>query len=195
MAFLLLYVDDIVLTASSQSFLQQVILIDMGPLHHFLGITVECRDDGMFLSQRHYLLDILDRAGMRDCKPCSTPMDTHSKLSTADGTSVSDPTHYRSITGALQYLTFTHPDVAYVVPQVCLHMHDPRDLHLAVMKRILRYLQGSQDLGLHLYRTTPTDFIVYSDADWAGCPDTWKSTPVMLSFLDIISFLGPTSAS
>jgi len=131
MAFLLLYIDDIVLTASSTSFLQQIILAlhrefsmtDMGPLHHFLGATVERQDDSLFLSQRQYMLDILDRAGIRDCKPCSTPEDTHSKLS-ADGPSMTDPTHYRNIAGALKYLTFTRPDNAYAIQQVCLHMHD-----------------------------------------------------------------------
>jgi hypothetical protein len=60
------------------------------------------------------MLDILDHAGMRDCKPCSTPVDTHAKMS-ADGVPVADPTHFRSIAGALQYLTFTRPDLAYVV--------------------------------------------------------------------------------
>ena len=124
-------------------------MIDMGPVHHFLGITIEHRDHGLFVSQREYLLDILDPVDMEDCKPCSTPMNTHSKLSAA-GTLVSDSTHYRNIVGALQYLTFTRPDIAYIVQQVCLHMHDPRDPHLAAMKRILRYLQGALDLGLHL---------------------------------------------
>ena len=85
------------------------------------------------------MLDILDRAGMRDCKPCSTPIDTHAKMST-DGVLVADPTHFHSIAGVLQYLTFTHPDLAYAVQQVCLYMHDPREPHLAVMKRILRYV-------------------------------------------------------
>jgi hypothetical protein len=189
-AYLLLYVDDIVLTASSQSFLRQVIsalrqefsMTDMGPLHHFLGISVERRANGLFLSQRQYLLDILDRVGMRDCKPCSTPVETHSKLS-ADGTHVTDPTHYRSIAGALQYLTFTRPDIAFAVQQVCLFMHDPREPHLAATKRILRYLQGSHDLGLHFSRSAPLDLTVYSDADWAGCPDTRCSTSRYAVFL------------
>jgi hypothetical protein len=121
---------------------------------------------------------------------CATasPVDPHSKLSAANSTSMSDPTHYRSITAALQYLTFTRPDIAYAVQQVCMHMHDPRDPHLAAMKRILRYLQDSQDLGLHLYRTT-TDLTMYSDADWAGCPDTRSLPPVMLSFLGTTSSL------
>jgi hypothetical protein len=112
---------------------------------------------------------------MRDCKPCSTPVDTHAKLS-ADGALVADSSHYRSIVGALQYLTFTRPDIAYAVQQVCLYMHDPREPHLVAMKRILRYLQGTLDLGFHLHRTSPVDLTVYSNADWAGCPETRRST-------------------
>ena len=182
-AFLLLYVDDIVLTASSPRLLQQIIvalqkefsMTDMGPLHHFLGLSVERRADSLFLSQRQYMLYILDRAGMSGYKPCSTPVDTHAKLS-ADGVPVADPTQFRSIAGALQYLTFTRPDIAYAVQQICLHMHDPKEPHLAAMKRILRYVQGTLDLGFYLHRTSPYDIIVYSDADWAGCPDTRRST-------------------
>ncbi|XP_025791967.1 uncharacterized protein LOC112873162 [Panicum hallii] len=154
----------------------------MGPLHHFSGISVARRGDGLFLPQRQYLLDILDRAGMHDCKSCSTPVETHSKLS-ADGTPVTDPTHYRSIAGALHYLTFTHPDIAFAVQQVCLFMHDPREPHLAAMKQILWYLQGSHDLDLRLSRSAPLELTVYSDADWAGCPDTRRSTSGYAVFL------------
>jgi hypothetical protein len=189
-AFLLLYVDDIVLTASSTSFLQRIIhalrqefsMTDMGALHHFLGVSVQRQSASLFLSQRQYILDILDRAGMLSCKPCSTPVDTNSKLS-ANGAAVTDPSSYRSIAGALQYLTFTRPDIAYAVQQVCLYMHDPREPHLGAMKRILRYLQGTLDLGLHLHRTLPVDLTVYTDADWAGCPDTRKSTSGYAVFL------------
>jgi hypothetical protein len=76
----------------------------------------------------------------------------------------------------LQYLTFTRPDIAYAVQQVCLHMHDPRDSHLTAMKRILRYLRGTPDYGLLLRRSRSIDLAVYTDADWAGCPDTRRST-------------------
>jgi hypothetical protein len=106
------------------------------------------------------MLDILERAGMRDCKPCSTPVDTHSKLP-ANGVVVADPTHCRSIAGALQYLTFTRLDIAYAVQQVCLYMHDPWEPHLGAMKRILQYLQGTLDLGLLLHRTSPTNLTIY----------------------------------
>jgi hypothetical protein len=83
-------------------------MTDMGPLHHFVGISVTRSAGGLFLSQRQYSQDILERAGMSECKPRSTPVDVHSKLS-VDGPPVADPTQYRSLTGALQYLTFTRP--------------------------------------------------------------------------------------
>jgi hypothetical protein len=189
-AYLLLYVDDIVLTASSPELLRRIIsclqrefaMKDLGTLHHFLGITVERRSPGMFLHQRQYIVDVLDRAGMADCKPCATPVDTQGKLS-AIGPPVADPTGYRSLAGALQYLLFTRPDIAYAVQQVCLHMHDPREPHLTALKRILRYLRGTLDFGLLLRQSSTTELRVYTDADWAGCPDTRRSTSGYAVFL------------
>ena len=73
---------------------------------------------------------------------------------------MADASDYRSLAGALQYLTFTKPDIAYAVQQVCLHMHDPREPHFVALKRILRYLQGTLDLGLLLQPSTSSDFVV-----------------------------------
>jgi hypothetical protein len=132
LVYLLLYVDDIVLMASTVDLLQRMIVAlqrgvrdGPGPLHHFLGIIAERRHQGLSLHQRQYVIDILERTGMSDCKPFSTPVDTHVKLSKDDGP---DATSYRSLTGVLQYLTFSRLDIAYVVQQVCLHMHTPREL-------------------------------------------------------------------
>jgi hypothetical protein len=143
--YLQLYVDDIVLTASSSVLLRRTIqdlqqefsMKDFGELHHFLGMHVQRCPTGLFLSQRQYILEILARAGMEDCKPCSTPVDTNPKVSAAAGSPVENATDFRSLAGALQYLTFTQPDISYAVQQVCLHMHDPRSPHLAALKRIL----------------------------------------------------------
>ena len=151
---------------------------DLGQLHH-LGATVEPRQSGLLLHQRQYALDILERAGMTDCKPCSTPVDTQAKLSDP----VADPTAYRSLAGALQYLTFTRPDLTYAVQQICLHMHDPRESHLAALKRLLRYVRGTVDLGLVLHRSSSAELMVYTDADWADCPDTRRSTSGYAVFL------------
>jgi hypothetical protein len=120
---------------------------------------------------------------MSDCKPCSTPVDTQAKLSEATGDLVADPTGYKSLAGALQYLTFTRPDISYAVQQICLHMHDPREPHLAALKRLLCYLRGTIDYGLLLHRSTSSELVVYTDADWAGCPDTRRSTFGYVVFL------------
>ncbi|GKD02073.1 ribonuclease H-like domain-containing protein [Tanacetum coccineum] len=147
--YLLLYVDDIVLTASSESLLQRII----DSLHQEVG-----------------------------CNSSRTPVDTESKLGDT-GDPVSDPTLYRSLAGSLQYLTFTHPDISCAVQQVCLHMHDPREPHLSALKRILRYVRGTLGYGLQLFSFSTTDLIAYSDADWAGCPTTRRSTSDYCVFL------------
>jgi hypothetical protein len=88
---------------------------DLGKLHHFSGMQVQHTTTGLFLSQRQYMIDILDRAGMAECKPCSTPVDVNPKLSGTIGNPVADPTDFRSLAGALQYLTFTRLDISYAV--------------------------------------------------------------------------------
>jgi hypothetical protein len=80
-------------------------------------------------------------------------------------------------------MTFTRPDITYAVQQVCLHMHAPRDSHLVALKRILRYVRGTLHLGLQLHRSNIEELTVYSDADWAGCPETRKSTSGYAVFL------------
>jgi hypothetical protein len=160
-AYLLLYVDDIVLTASSPAWLRRFIqdlqrqfsMKDLGPIHHFLGLHVRhTASGGLHLSQRQFMIDILDRDGMSSCKPCNTPVDTNPKLSAAAGELLEKQhaTDYCSLAGALQYLTFSRPDIAYAVQQVCVHMHAPREPHLAALKRIVRYVRGTLHLGLSL---------------------------------------------
>jgi hypothetical protein len=156
---------------------------DLGPLHYFLGITVQRSSAGFFLSQKKYADELLDRANMVGCRSVSTPVDTHSKLSADGGAPVADPSEYRSIVGALQYITMTRPDMAYAVQQACLYMHDPREQHLALVKRTLRYLHGTTELGLHIHRSASLDLVAYSDADWAGCPDTHRSTSGYVVYL------------
>ncbi|XP_021985187.1 uncharacterized mitochondrial protein AtMg00810-like [Helianthus annuus] len=158
-------------------------MTDLGRLHHFLGIKVDQFSQGLFLSQEQYAKEILARANMSACKPCNTPVDLSSKLSASDGPPVSDPTLYRSLAGALQYLTFTRPDISYAVHQVCLFMHDPRESHFAFMKRIIRYIQGTLDYGIRIVRSRSHDLVAYSDADWGGCPDSRRSTNGYCVFL------------
>ncbi|XP_019084325.1 PREDICTED: uncharacterized protein LOC109125960 [Camelina sativa] len=113
---------------------------------------------------------------MTHCNPCTTPADTRTKLAVGAGPPVANPTLYRSLAGALQYLTFTRPDISFAVQQVCLFMHDPRDIHYKALKRILRYVKGTLDFGLQLYPTKTSGLVAYTDANWAGCPSTRRST-------------------
>ncbi|GKA91778.1 ribonuclease H-like domain-containing protein [Tanacetum coccineum] len=155
-AYLLLYVDDIILTASFTALMQRIIsslhakfaMTDLGPLNYFLGISATRTTADIFLSQTKYATKILERAHMLNYNPCRTPVDTEKKLG-PEGSPVTDPTLYRSLAGALQYLTFTRPDLSYAVQQLCLYRHDPREPHLNAMKRVLRYLQRTTDLGIN----------------------------------------------
>ncbi|GJT02741.1 ribonuclease H-like domain-containing protein [Tanacetum coccineum] len=189
-AYLLIYVDDIVLTASSTNLLQRIIsslhkefdMTDLGVLNYFLGKSVTRDSTDMFLSQKKYALELLDRAHMANCNPTWTSVDTESKLG-SDGDPISDPTIYRSLAGGLWYLTFTRPDFSYAVQQVCLHMHDPREPHLATLKRVFRYVRGTLDFRLQLYASITGFLVAYTDAGWAGFPTTKRSTFGYCAFL------------
>ncbi|GKC77757.1 ribonuclease H-like domain-containing protein, partial [Tanacetum coccineum] len=189
-AYLLLYVDDIMLIASSELLLQQIIgslhqefsMTDLGSLNYFLGISVINDSLGMFLSQRKYVSEILERDGMVNCNLSRTLVDTESKLGNA-GDLVSDPTLYRSLAGSLQYLTFTRTHISYAVQHVCLYKHDPREPHFSALKRILCYVRGTLDYGLQLFSSSTTDLVAYSYADWVGCPTTRRSTSGYCAFL------------
>jgi hypothetical protein len=137
MIYLLVYVDDILLTGSNSALLHRLITLlqtefkfrDLGSVHFFLGIEVKPTAMGILLSQHKYALDIIQRVGMASCKPVDTPLSTSSKLGIVPGTLHSDPTRYRQIVGALRYLTFTRPDICYAVNKVCQFMHAPTDDH------------------------------------------------------------------
>lgn len=190
-AYLLLYVDDILLIASSSTLLRSLItslqgefdLKDLGPLHYFLGISATRSSSGLFLAQHKYTAEIIARAHMTNCKPCNTPVDTNSKLSAAFGPPASDPTLYRNLAGALQYLTFTKLNIYYAVQQICLFMHEPRAPHFAALKRIIRYITGTIAHGLHLVSSRSSSLVAYSNADWVGCPDTrWSTSSYYVSW-------------
>ncbi|GJW05107.1 ribonuclease H-like domain-containing protein [Tanacetum coccineum] len=108
----------------------------------------------LLLPSSGYAIEILERAHMANCNPSRTPVNTESKLG-GDGDPVSDPTFYQSLTGSLQYLTFTRLDISYAVQQVCLYMHDPWEPHFSALKRILRYA------GCPITRRSTSGYYVY----------------------------------
>ena len=96
---------------------------------------------------------------------------------------VEDPTRYRSIVGALQYLTLTRPHLSFSVNKVCQFLHSPTTVHREVVKRILRYVKGTIGLGLRFKKSNSMLVSAFSDADWAGCPDDRRSTSGFAVFL------------
>ena len=121
--YVLVYVDDIIVASSIEQATSALLkdlqkdfaLKDLGDLHYFLGIEVKKVRNGIVLTQHKYANDLLKKTGMVDCKPMSTPLSTSEKLSLHEGSLLGpdDATQYRSIVGALQYLTLTRPDIAF----------------------------------------------------------------------------------
>jgi histone deacetylase 1/2 len=184
--YMLIYVDDIIVTASSEEAVaallrdlkEEFALKDLGNLHYFLGIEVKRNKEGITLSQSKYARDILSRVGMTKCKLVTTPLSVTEKLSRFDGSplGVDDSTKYRSIVGALQYLTLTRPDLAFSVNKVCQFLHAPTSTHWTAVKRILRYVKFTTEVGLTISRRNSFRISAFSDADWAGSIDDRRST-------------------
>jgi hypothetical protein len=121
---------------------------------------------------------------MVDCKPVLMSVDTQAKVSTESGPPIADPTHFRSLTGTLQYLTFTRPNIAYAIQHIYLHVHDPWETHLTTMKCPLCYLRSTLDYDFLLRRSTSSELTVYTDTDWVGYPNTRWSNSGYAVFLD-----------
>lgn len=141
--------------------------------------------DGIILSQDKYASDLLKKVNMFDSKSVGTPLSTSEKLSAFEGTpsGVKDATQYRSIVGALQYLTLTTQDIAFSVNKVCQFLHSPTVEHWAAVKRILRYLKDNTKVGLKIRKSSSMLVTGFSDADWAGSLDDRRSTGGLVVFL------------
>ncbi|XP_020094169.1 uncharacterized protein LOC109714134 [Ananas comosus] len=188
---LLLYVDDIIVTGSSSSLLDALIVTlqrefamkDLGLLHYFLGIEVHLSPSGLHLSQQKYAHQLLQRHGFLDSKPVSTHLSPTSRLSSHEGRLLENPYIYCQIVGALQYLIFTRPDVSYAVKSVAQYLHAPRELHMQAVKHILRCIRGTLSYCFPISHCDNPSFVAFADADWAGCSDTRRSTSGYCIFL------------
>lgn len=191
MVIIALYVDDLMIGSDCNELMQKTKealnkrfeMKDLGKLKFCLGIEIVWNDDGSCnLRQRQYLLDVLERFNMNDCKPVSTPLQSGIKLSKSmcatskkDRDDMAD-VPYRSAVGSLIYLvTGTRPDIAVAVGEVSKYLENPGRLHWAAVKRILRYLKGTIEMSLQC-KPESMNLVGYCDADWAGDIDTRRST-------------------
>ena len=150
----------------------------MGRLEYFLGLEASFHSGGMTLTQKKYALDLLHRVNMENCKATSTLLATSESLSRHSGALLGrdDSFRYRSVVGALQYLTLTRPDISFAVNKVCQFLSQPTEDHWEAVKRILRYVKGTLDMGLRIRKSRFTGVSIFTDADWAGCVDDRRST-------------------
>lgn len=125
-------------------------LKNLGDLYYFLGIQVSIDSTYLQLTQTKYIDDLLGRFNMEGCKPCSTPLATSLKLDNDLGCYVDNPTEFRALVSALQYVTWTRLDISFATNLVAQFQQQPRVPHLEVAKRILRYLKGTIHYGITL---------------------------------------------
>nr|XP_048324835.1 wall-associated receptor kinase 5-like [Ziziphus jujuba var. spinosa] len=157
---------------------------ELGELKHFLGLEVDRTEKGLFLGQQKYAKNLLQKFGMLDYKPISTPMEVNAKLSAYEGKDLEDATMYQQLVGSLIYLTLTRPDISFAVGVVSRYMQSPKKPHLEAVRRILRYVKGTINLGLLYKRGEECKLVGYCDADYAGDHDTRRSTTGYIFSLD-----------
>jgi hypothetical protein len=185
------YVDDIIFGSTNQSFCDEFskIMTDrfemsmMGELRFFLGFQIKQHENETFLSQTKYTHDILKKFGMDMAKPIKTPMGTNGHLDLDMGGKSVDQMVYHSIIGSLLYLCSSRPDIMLSVCIYARFQVAPKECHMRAVKRIMRYLVLTPNLGLWYLKGSHFDIIGYSDADYAECKVDRKSTSGTYQFL------------
>jgi hypothetical protein len=179
-----LYVDDLILTGSDSKILNHVKtslkkkfeMTDFGFLHCFLGLQVLQTNEGIFLSQSKYACDLLRHFHMDDFKLAPSPFQSGVELTATCTYPEVDATMYHQLVGSLLYLTHTRHDISFVVGLVSWYMQTPHEIHWKVAKRILCYVHGTVQFGIH-YSLGGTPLLVgFTDSDWTGDPDDRNST-------------------
>ncbi|GKV14655.1 hypothetical protein SLEP1_g25495 [Rubroshorea leprosula] len=181
---LCLYVDDLIFTSNStrmiedfkRSMMHEFEMMDLGLMSYFLGIEVMQREDGIFICQKRYASELLRRFHMHNCNPARTLVEVGTKLFKEGDDVRVNPTFFKQLVGSLRYLTCTRPDISYGVGLISKFMESPRQSHLQVAKRIMRYLKGTFDHGLFYSSSSNCALVGYSDSDWGGDLDDRKST-------------------
>jgi hypothetical protein len=186
-----IYVDDIIFGSTSKPFCDEFskIMTDrfemsmMGVLIFFLGFQIKQAKKGTFIIQTKYTRDILNKFGMDNAKPIKIPMGTNGHLDLNLGSTSVDQKVYRSIIGSLLYLCASKPDIMLSVCMCARFQAASKDCHLRAVKRIMRYLVLTLNLGLWYPKGSHFELLGYSDADFAGCKVDRKSTSETCQFL------------
>ncbi|XP_038889278.1 uncharacterized mitochondrial protein AtMg00810-like [Benincasa hispida] len=179
-----LYVDDLIYTGNDsimfeefkQFMMAEFEMTDLGMMHYFLGIEVIQSVVRIFINQKKYALEILDRFQMENCNSATTSIEPNLKLTKDHEGKKVNNTLYKQMIGSLMYLTATRPDIMYAVSLISRFMESPTKLHLLVAKRILHYLKGTPGLGILYQKREKLNLVGFSDSDYAGDLNDRNST-------------------
>ncbi|XP_019234410.1 PREDICTED: uncharacterized protein LOC109214903 [Nicotiana attenuata] len=183
LVYVAVYVDDAILTGTD---LEEIKLLkkslhdsfkikDLGRLQYFHGFEILYKDDGVIISRRKFVIDLLKEYNCLSCSPLSLPLDPNVKLKAKEGVPLPDPMCYKKLIGKLNFLTNTRLDIDFSVQHLSKFMQDPREPELKAGYHILRYLKADPNLGVFFSKNVDYTVRAYCDSDWASCPDSRKS--------------------
>ncbi|GKE20089.1 putative ribonuclease H-like domain-containing protein, partial [Tanacetum coccineum] len=182
--FVQVYVDDIIFGSTKKSLCDEFEglmhkrfqMSSMGELTFFLGLQVQQKKDGIFISQDKYVADILKKFDFATVKTASTPMEPTKALIKDEEADSVDVHLYRSMIESLLYLTASRPDIMFAVCACARFQVTPKISHLHAVKRIFRYLKGQPKLGIWYLGDSSFDLEAFSNSDYAGASLDKKST-------------------
>uniref|UniRef100_A0A3Q7XZQ9 Uncharacterized protein LOC113786557 n=1 Tax=Cicer arietinum TaxID=3827 RepID=A0A3Q7XZQ9_CICAR len=179
-----IYVDDIIFGSTNKDICEEFSLIMqgefemsmMGKLNYFLGVHIKQLEHGIFINQAKYCKELLKKFEIENCKESTTPMGSGTYVDKdASGISI-DISKYRGMIGSLLYLTASRPNIMFSVCLCARFQADPKESHLVAVKRIMKYLKGTTNVGLWYPKGSICSLVGYSDSDYAGCKTDRKST-------------------
>lgn len=188
---LLVYVDDVLVTSPLITIINEVkaylhstfTIKDLGEAKYFLGIEIARSEEGIVLSQRKYVLDLVQRADLQGCRAVSTPLPPGLVLGQGSELMMEAPDFYRQLVGQLLYLSLTCPDISYATQQLSQFVAQPTSVHWNATLHVLKYLKGCPSLGVFISSQSNLQLTAYCDADWGSCPDTRRSLTGYCIFL------------
>ena len=185
--FLVIWVDDGIIASTNKQVIDEF-LIELGgtfkirayPLERFVGITItrDRKQRTIHLCQQDYIEHLVNKFQMTLCFPKSVPADPGIHLiKPAEGSPTDTAFPYREAVGCLLYLALvSRPDISFSVGQVARFVESHNSSHIKAVRHIISYIHGTPSHGIRYTGSpekTPTG---YSDADYAGCNNTRKST-------------------
>nr|GEV85673.1 retrovirus-related Pol polyprotein from transposon TNT 1-94 [Tanacetum cinerariifolium] len=155
----------------------------IGEMMFFLSLQVNQFPFGIFINQSNYVLEILIKYGVETCVPVRTPMEIKDKLDLDQNGSPVDATKYRSMIGALMYLTSSRPNIVHATCLCARYQAKPTEKHPKGVYRIFRYLWRTVNMGLWYTKDSGFKLTGFLDVDYTGCKDTFKGTSGGAQFL------------